>query len=203
MTIKAIIWDNWGVIVDAKYGSVVKIWSDLLNAPIEGVAKVFSGDELNQLQAAEITTEEYYDYVIRELNLPEESKDLLRNEPKESYAYDEDLVSYIRKLKKDYTIALLTNIDHSFLKKFRDYYPEVVGMFDHVIASCVVKMIKPDPNIYKLTLKNIGCKPEEAVFIDDTEVYVKAAIDLGIHGIQYSNREQAVHDLETLLAAKR
>ena len=203
MTIKAIIWDNWGVIVDAKCGSIAKVWSDLLNAPIEGIAKVFSGDEINQCQAAEITTEEYYDYVIRELNLPEESKDLLRNEPMESYSYDEDLVSYIRKLKKDYTIALLTNVDHSFLKKCRDYYPEVVGMFDPVIASCVVKMIKPDPNIYKLTLKNIGCKPEEAVFIDDTEVFVKAAIDLGIHGIQYSNREQAIHDLETLLAAKR
>jgi len=100
MTIKAIIWDNWGVIVDAKCGSIVKVWSDLLNAPIEGIAKVFSGDELNQLQAAEITTEEYYDYVIRELNLPEESKDLLRNEPMEPYAYDEDLISYIRKLKK-------------------------------------------------------------------------------------------------------
>ena len=203
MTIKAIIWDNWGVIVDAKCGSIAKVWSDLLNAPIEGVAKVFSGDEFNQLQAAEITTEEYLDYVIRELNLPEESKNLLRNEPMESYAYDEDLVSYIRKLKKDYTIALLTNVDHSFLKKCRDYYPEVVGMFDPVIASCVVKMIKPDPNIYKLTLKNIGCKPEEAVFIDDTEVFVKAAIDLGIHGIQYSNREQTINDLETLLAAKR
>ena len=203
MTIKAIIWDNWGVIVDAKCGSIVKVWSDLLNAPIEGIAKVFSGDELNQLQAAEITTEEYYDYVIRELNLPEESKDLLRNEPMESYAYDEDLVSYIRKLKKDYTITFLANIGHNSLKKILDYWPEVVGMFDHVIASCVVKMIKPDPNIYKLTLKNIGCKPEEAVFIDDTEVFVKAAIDLGIHGIQYSNREQAIYDLETLLATKR
>ena len=203
MTIKAIIWDNWGVIVDAKCGSIVKVWSDLLNAPIEGIAKVFSGDELNQLQAAEITTEEYYDYVIRELNLPEESKDLLRNEPMEPYAYDEDLISYIRKLKKDYTIAFLANIGHNSLKKILDYWPEVVGMFDHVIASCVVKMIKPDPNIYKLTLKNIGCKPEEAVFIDDTEVFVKAAIDLGIHGIQYSNRKQAIYDLETLLATKR
>ena len=80
----------------------------------------------------------------------------------EPYAYDEDLVSYIRKLKKDYTIALLANIGHNSLKKILDYWPEVVGMFDHVIASCVVKMIKPDPNIYKLTLKNIGCKPEEA-----------------------------------------
>ena len=203
MTIKAIIWDNWGVISNTKCGSIVKVWSDLLNAPIEGIAKVFSGDELNQLQAAEITTEEYYDYVIRELNLPEESKDLLRNEPMEPYAYDEELVSYIRKLKKDYTIAFLANIGHNSLKKILDYWPEVVGMFDHVIASCVVKMIKPDPNIYKLTLKNIGCKPEEAVFIDDTEVFVKAAIDLGIHGIQYSNRKQAIYDLETLLATKR
>jgi putative hydrolase of the HAD superfamily len=76
----------------------------------------------------------------------------------------------------------------------------VDGAFDHIIASCDVKLIKPDPRIYQLTLERLDCRPDEAVFIDDRPVNVVAAEELGIHGIMYQSREQSLGDLEKVLS---
>ena len=60
---------------------------------------------------------------------------------------------------------------------------------------------KPDPEIYQLTLERIGCAPEEAVFIDDKRENVESAEKLGIHGIIFRGREQAIEELEAIISA--
>ncbi len=83
---------------------------------------------------------------------------------------------------------------------FRASWLEFEEVFDHVIISCEVHLLKPDPKIYKLTLDRIGCEAEESVFIDDTKENVLAAEKLGIHGIFFQNREQAIKELESILS---
>jgi len=41
------------------------------------------------------------------------------------------------------------------------------SLFDSAIFSCDVGMMKPEPGIYELSFKQLGCKPNEAVFIGD------------------------------------
>ena len=200
-SIKAIIWDNWGVLVNAKCGSIVQVWAELLDVSAEGIIRVFSGPELDQFHAGEITRDEYFDFVIRELGLPAEKKKVLENEPIDEYAYDKELVEYINGLKNRFTVAMLTNIPRPTYEKGRNAWPEMFEPFDHIIPSFEVNLIKPNPKIYQLTLDTIGCKAEEVVFIDDTEEFVRAAQKLGIHGIFYKNREQAIEELESIISS--
>lgn len=198
--IKAIIWDNWGVLVNAKCGSIVKVWAELLEAPVEDIIRVFSGPELNQFHSDEIGRNDFLNFVIQELKLPAEKKEALWYEALDAYAYDKELVEYIKLLKNTYSVAMLSNVSRSTFEKGCFFWPELFGLFDHVIASYDVKLIKPDPRIYKLTLNKIGCKAEEAIFIDDTDEFVQAAQELGIHSILYENREQAIEELESILS---
>jgi len=198
-TIKAIIWDFWGVLVNAKCGSVVQVWAELLGASAEGVIRVFSGPELDQIHLGNISKDEFFDFVIRELELPAEKKKALENEPLDEYAYDKELIEYIKGLKDRFMVVMLTNLSRSMHEKGRRAWPELFEAFDHVIPSFEVNLIKPDPRIYQLTLDKIGCKPEEAVFIDDTEEFVQAAQDLGIHSILFKDREQTIEELESIL----
>jgi putative hydrolase of the HAD superfamily len=69
---------------------------------------------------------------------------------------------------------------------------------DGGIRSWKDKLIKPDPEIYKLCLTRFGLKPEESVFVDDTAVNVEAANELGIHGIVFQSREQVDQKLAEL-----
>lgn len=62
-------------------------------------------------------------------------------------------------------------------------------------------MRKPNPEIFKLALKEVGCKPEEVVFLDDIGSNLKAARDLGIQCIRVRIEKEgdAVRELEKIM----
>ena len=82
----------------------------------------------------------------------------------------------------------------------RKISPEFEGAFDHVIVSSEVHLLKPDPRIYYLTLERIGCEAQESVFIDDKEENVLAAEKLGMHGVVFHSRDQAIEELESIIS---
>ena len=195
MTIKAVIWDLAGVLLHMIRGTFNSMLAERLEAPLETVERVMSSPENDLWDMDEIGDDEFYDFVIREIGLPAEKKAAMASFVIDDFYIDQELLAYIRNLHTRYTTALLTNFPghlHEFLRS--DW--RVDGAFDHMIASCDVKLLKPDPKIYQLTLERIGCKAKEAVFIDDREVNVRVAEKLGIYGIVYQNREQAIEDLE-------
>jgi FMN phosphatase YigB (HAD superfamily) len=57
-------------------------------------------------------------------------------------------------------------------------------------------LIKPDAAIYEHTLRGLGVRPEEALFVDDREVNVQAARDLGIRAVQFRSVEKLREDLK-------
>jgi len=54
---------------------------------------------------------------------------------------------------------------------------------------------KPNPDFYRYILKEEGVKPEEAVFVDDTEENIIAARNIGIKSILF----KAPHSLKQQL----
>jgi putative hydrolase of the HAD superfamily len=71
-------------------------------------------------------------------------------------------------------------------------------MFDVVVISGEVGMRKPEPRIYRYTLEQLGCTPEQCVFVDDLPSNVMAAADLGIVGVRHRSYEETVTELEAL-----
>jgi len=62
-----------------------------------------------------------------------------------------------------------------------------------------VKLLKPDKRMYRLALDAIGCKPKEAVFIDDREENVAAARKMGMEGILFKSKMQTLKTLMNIL----
>ena len=60
-------------------------------------------------------------------------------------------------------------------------------IFDAVYASNLIGLSKPDPDFYWHILRSEGVKPEEAVFIDDTEENVLSAQEIGINSILFTD----------------
>ncbi|KAM6500653.1 HAD-like domain containing protein [Amanita muscaria] len=78
---------------------------------------------------------------------------------------------------------------------------QLKGLFDDFCESSVLGMRKPEPEIYLLTCRRNGIKPEEAVFLDDLGINLKAAKDLGIKTIRVKIGEshKAIAELEAML----
>jgi epoxide hydrolase-like predicted phosphatase len=75
---------------------------------------------------------------------------------------------------------------------------------DYFVESAIVGIRKPNPEIFQLALKKIGCKPEEAVFLDDIGSNLKAAKKLGIRCIRVriGIEGEAVEELERVMGLK-
>jgi len=197
-SIKAVIWDLAGVVLQTVKGTFNSLLAERLGAPLSEINRLVSLEENDLWDLDEIDNDAYYTFLLEGLKMPMEKKSILRKFVLDDFYIDQEMLAYVKKIQKSFTTALLTNFPahvHDFMKT--DWI--VDGAFDHMIASCDVKLLKPDPAIYTLTLARIGCRAEESVFIDDREINVKAAEKLGINGIVYQSRSQTINDLEAIL----
>lgn len=107
-------------------------------------------------------------------------------------------IPWIRDLKqKGYRVLVLSNFSEKGWKENQDAL-DFMEYVDGGIISYRERLIKPDPAIYRLLLDRYGLKAEECVFLDDTADNVKAAEDMGMSGIVFKNREQALGELKKL-----
>ncbi|MBI9107584.1 MAG: HAD-IA family hydrolase [Spirochaetales bacterium] len=112
----------------------------------------------------------------------EELKDKLFCLALDSFQYKlyEETIEILEILKGKYELVILSNatatLDWCFdLLDIRKY-------FKAVIISSYEKCVKPDVEIYKITLKKICRKPEQCIFIDDRRSNVETAEKLGMKG---------------------
>jgi 2-haloacid dehalogenase len=96
-----------------------------------------------------------------------------------------ETVEILHKLKrKKYKLIALTNWSaETFpvaVKKFK-----FLKLFDGIVVSGKVKMLKPFPEIYNYTLKKYGLIANKSIFIDDRISNVDGAIKCGINGVQF------------------
>ena len=64
---------------------------------------------------------------------------------------------------------------------------EFLQWFQAVVLSGEVKILKPDPRIFKFFFETHGVDPAQAVYIDDLKPNVEAAKALGMHGIVFTD----------------
>ena len=85
----------------------------------------------------------------------------------------------VRELKElGYSIYLLSNAS----LRQHDYWPRVPASryFDGTLISADVKLIKPQPEFYRLLFETFSLRPEECFFIDDSNYNIEAALNSGM-----------------------
>jgi putative hydrolase of the HAD superfamily len=124
------------------------------------------------------------------------SQDELNQEMHKSVS-DNRMLEYIGSLKKSYKIGMLSNISGDWLGSL--FSDEQVRLFDAIALSYETGYAKPDPKAYYIILKRLDCLPEECVYIDDQQVFVDAAAELGMTVILYSNFESFKEQITAIL----
>jgi putative hydrolase of the HAD superfamily len=71
-------------------------------------------------------------------------------------------------------------------------------MFEVVVISGEVGMRKPEPEIFALTCDRLEVASADCVFVDDLEINVSAATELGMAGVLHRSYEQTAARLEEL-----
>lgn len=107
-------------------------------------------------------------------------------------------ISWVQELKaKGYHVYYLSN----FSKKAEEECSDALTFIPYTdggILSWKDKLIKPDPEIYRLLLKRYDLNAQECVFVDDLPENVEGAVRQGFHGIVFESMEQTKGELEKL-----
>lgn len=103
----------------------------------------------------------------------------------------------LKRLKNKYSVFCLSNMSvetWNWVKENHDF-PE---LFEDVVISAEVGMIKPQSSIYREMISRFDIDPVETIFIDDMEENILAAEKLGIRGIQFSDTESCFKSIRAL-----
>lgn len=77
-------------------------------------------------------------------------------------------------------------------------YPRLRSIFRDIVVSGQEKLLKPDPQIYRLLLQRNGLQAEDCLFIDDSRANVEGAQQVGMHAIHFTGAAALSEALEDL-----
>lgn len=121
---------------------------------------------------------------------------------REKHTRNDELVKRVAELRGQYKTAMLTNMGSETLDTvFNEQERE--KLFDVVVVSSDVGLIKPSRDLFEYTLERLGVQPEEAIFIDDRPVNVDGAERLGMRTILFASNAQFERELKHLTETQR
>ncbi len=183
--IKAIIFDCFGVLVGTG------IWNVYQQAGGDLVAdKAFLDDLIERNALGQLPNGGFNKTLADHLDLTESQwRQLLDDDEKPN----QPTFDYIKQLKNSYKIGLLSNANHGVIE--RKIPPDLRDIFDDIVVSAEVGLMKPSPHIFKLASERLSVKPSEVIFIDDHAEYLDGARQTGMKTILYKNLETLKKDM--------
>jgi putative hydrolase of the HAD superfamily len=162
-------------------------------------------DELHRHGRGEIDEDQFWEFYtkITGRTLPPHNESLFGKffHPK----MDEATVQVVRELKEaGMRVVVGTNVidaHYNIHRKLGQY-----DIFDHVYASHLMGIAKPDPAFYTSLLKEEGIDASDAFFTDDMAENVAAASSLGLNAFVYTGAgalQEQLHSLAIRTRGKR
>ena len=191
MAIKALIFDNFGVLMSEVYSALRHALPDQARGQL---LQILDAADNGQITAAEQRQQLIALLTSYHLDGVEEIARVIQESRRNTRLFDFILAS-----RQHYLTAMLSNVSAAI---WNYYTPEELNKyFDQVILSYQEGIAKPDPRIYQLACQRLGVQPNECVFTDDNPVNVAAADKVGMHGIIFTSTDDYLAKLQDILHA--
>lgn len=127
---------------------------------------------------------EFYEIVLKEINYPNVNDEIVHllaydnvyNDNK--FLFFEDVESSLKKLKEKYLLGVVSDtwpsLERVFINKNLKQY------FSTFIMSSIYGSNKAEKLLFKIAINELNIKPEEAIFVDDSESNLIAAKEFGM-----------------------
>jgi epoxide hydrolase-like predicted phosphatase len=183
--IKAIIFDYFGIISSDEYWQSIKA-DKSMEEDFRGLSYDVNLGKLH-----------WIDFVTQIAKSTGQSPDEIATLYKDQ-RLNPQVLAFINQLHKDYKTALLTNAHHEFLRPVIAKF-HLERLFNEIVISSEVGMLKPNPAIFQYLLTKLGVSAGEAIFIDDIPQNSQAAAAIGLHAIIYKDFGQMKLEVEHMI----
>ena len=193
-----IIFDLGGVVVAWEPEAIIaKVFTDsALQARV--MAEIIEHEDWRALDRGVLPRQEAIVRAVQRTGLEAHVVDaLLCQVPPALVAIPETVALLYRLKARGHKLFCLSNMHVASIEHLERVYT-FWEVFEGIVISCRIHLLKPEPAIYAYVLETYGLNGTETVFIDDMEVNVAAAAQFGIHPIQFENPMQCERRLQEL-----
>lgn len=189
--IKAIIFDCFGVLYHGSLRHLVEM------APEEKRLQV---RDLSRASDRGYVTREEYLRGVAELtgSASEEIERIIDS----NHVRNESLMEYAKSLKSEYKIGMLSNVGQNVMPRIFTQH-ELNEVFDAVVLSSEVHMVKPQPEMYEYIAGRLRVPIESCVMVDDLIENVEGARQAGMLGLLFTDTDTLKTELGNLMAVAR
>jgi epoxide hydrolase-like predicted phosphatase len=201
--LKAVIFDVGGVLIRTQSRAGRERWASRLGLdPWEFENFVFSGESGRLAQLGQRSSAEHWQWLRTHFRLSEGDLGEMRRDFFAGDVLNEPLVAHIERLRQaGYRTGLLSNFMDEARQLWREVYP-FINLFDGIVISCEIGLMKPEPQVYLLAAESVGVKPEEALFIDDFIENIEGAQRVGMQALHFQEPETLQQQLAELTGVK-
>jgi len=210
VAIKAVISDFGGVLTTPLLASFMALQDEIgieagaLGRAMQRIAEREGEQPLFELERGRISEADFLAAMRRELASE------LGHEPElhrfseiyfDALGVNEPMIGVMRDARnRGHRMALLTNNVREWEPLWRAMVP-VDEIFEIIVDSAFVGIRKPEPEIYELTVERLGdgIGPSDCLFVDDVEVNIDAARQLGMQTVDFQSNEQAISETQAAL----
>ena len=184
--IKNIIFDLGGVIINLDEEATTNAFKQLFPENFEELHNyLITNNVLLNFETGKITSEDFinvfmqFDSNQKAHKIINACNSMLLNIPTER-------IFLLRKLSRKYRVFLLSNTNQIHLKFIDELvkndfgFNNLAALFEKAYYSHILGLRKPNPQTFLTIVSNNNLKPEETLFIDDSEQHILAAKQLNL-----------------------
>ena len=194
--IESVIFDWGGVLIDDPRPGLLQYCSEAFGVPLEDYTPVHDSF-LDDFHKGMISEERFWRQITGKLGKSMPTAQSQWYEAfRSAYVPKQEMFRLASSLHdKAYKTALLSNTE---LPAVEFFHEQGYDMFDVLVFSCVVRVMKPERRIYEITLEKLDSRARQAVFIDDRQDYIQGAENAGLNTILFQSIDQVKDELAGL-----
>lgn len=193
----AVVFDFGGVMTTSTMPQRVMDAVNEFGLSWEGVKRGFAKYR-HAYDAGDISIRELYERTWRDegVAVTQEMMDRIIQADRASWLYrNERTLEWMKFLKASgHHIGILTNMAPDFAPLFQEHFADFIAQADAMVISGLVRMHKPNRDIYDLLRSRIALPAEDLVFIDDVAENCEGARAAGWNAIQFISNDQVERD---------
>lgn len=195
-TIKALLFDLGGVVLEVDFQKVFKSLVSLSTLDEDEIKARFKMDEpYQQHERGQIEGSAFFEHLRKSLQLTatdDEMSTAWNDIFGEEMTTSLDAIDRVRSKIPCYGFSN-TNRTHQIY--WEHHYPRISRTLEKLFVSSEIGLRKPDAEAFEYILKEIAVEPEELLFFDDTLENIEGAERLGIQTVLVSSAESVVSAL--------
>ena len=184
--IKTITFDFGGVLYDYDGKKLLKRLASQCRENLGELEDILEDSSLDRAHfRGELEAEELLNLLKDQVGL-KMTKDQLAQAYADSVTPKYEMFDLVRELEKNYNLQLYSDAPKVLYKHVMTEMP-IYDLFSDVTLSFRVGKLKDSSEGHREVIEKSGHSPEEIIFIDDRDEFVKQAKELGINGIKFED----------------